>query len=394
MKTEFSLANPKDYEISGVEAIRTPRPVFFYEKLLANRKRVLEETGGADGLRLMAKTVKAPALLRMYVEKGVQRFKASSVNEARDALIPAGASDILISYPLLGPHIDDYLDLAGQYPEVRVSTLVTNRTVALALSEAAEARNQSIHVFLDINPHMHRTGVLFGTPLLEFVETLRDCRFLRLVGLHAYDGHIRHENPRVLDRYTVDLLRLLDETVQTLSELDVAIEEVVTSSSLTFAATAAAYRSHQGEFEWRHTVSPGTCVLWDTNYNGIQPGHFAYAAAVATRVIDVINREGPDIVTTDAGVKMGVSPDAGPVHVTSIDGYAPFGGSERHGTLVEHQFDRATWLPLPPVARIQVGDVVLLFPPHICTTLNQYNYGYMVRDGRVAEKVEIAARDG
>jgi len=394
MNREFMPVCQGDYLVENAEILPTPRPLFFFDKLEANRNKLLRETGGPDGLRLMAKTVKSPDLLRMYVDAGVTRFKASSVGEAEKALIPAGAKDILVSYPLLGPHVSDYLELCERFPDVRVSALLPNRECAEALSREAQERARSVDIFLDIDPYMHRTGVGFGDPLYRLAETVQALPGLRVTGLHAYDGHIHHDNPHALDIYAENLLRQLDETVRDLEKRDIAIEEVVTSSSITFAAASAAYRSQIPAYRWMHTVSPGTCVLWDSNYNDLQAGHFEYAMAVAARVVDVIDRDRAQIVTTDAGVKMGLSPDVGPVHVTAFGGYAAFGGSERHGTFVWLGHDRSTWTPLDSSSRKSVGDVVLLFPRHVCTTLNQYNYGYIVRNGRIAERICIAGRDG
>ena len=75
-------------------------------------------------------------------------------------------------------------------------------------------------------------------------------------------------------------------------------------------------------------------------------------------------------------------------------GYRPFGGSERFGMLRWLGFDRETGEPMAEEARRQVGSVVLVFPRHVCPTVNQYSFGLLVRGGRIAEKVPIDARDG
>lgn len=394
MNREFFVPHPEEYAVAGLESIRTPRPVFYYDKIIANREKLLSETGGPDGLRLMTKTVKSPEILVLYVQTGVHRFKASSIREAERAVIPAGGRDVLISYPLLGPYVTEFFELCDRFPDVRLSALVTNRTTAVALSQEAQRRGRQVDVYLDINPHMHRTGVSFGRPLKDFAAEVRSLPNLQIAGLHAYDGHIHHDNIWSLRFYARELIRLLGDTVDQIRQDGIGIREVVTSSSLTFAPTAAACRDAGEKCAWLHTVSPGTCVLWDSNYNDVQPGHFEYAMAIAARVIDAVERDGAPVLTTDAGVKMGLSPDAGPVHVTTLDGYAPFGGSERHGTFVWLGRDRATWTAVDSSLRKTVGDVVLLFPRHVCTALNQYDYGHMVRDGRIAEKIHITGRDG
>ena len=119
MNREFAVSRPEEYAVTGLGSVRTPRPLFFFDKLLANREKVLAETDGPGHVRLMAKTVKSPEILRLYTEAGVRRFKASCAREAERAVIPAGAQDILISYPLLGPYVQEFFDLSERVPDVR-----------------------------------------------------------------------------------------------------------------------------------------------------------------------------------------------------------------------------------------------------------------------------------
>ena len=394
MNREFSVQNSHHYAVEDLESLYTPRPLLFYDQIIANRQTLIAEAGGPESLRLMAKTVKSPDILKLYTDVGVSRFKASSLREAELSVIPAGAKDILISYPLLGPYVEDYFKLAAKFPDVRLSALISNKECATALSNGAKKQKRETTVYLDVNPHMHRTGVSVGGPLEDLAQFTQSLPGIRIAGLHAYDGHTHHDNPYVLRLYAEKFIALLDRCVTRLRAQGIEIDEVVTSSTLTFASAAEAYRNANPKPNWSHNVSPGTCVLWDTKYNDIQPGHFSYAMAVATRIIDIVDRDGAPLLTTDAGVKMGISPDSGATHVTTLNGYAPFGGSERHGTFVWLGRNRATWSPLDDSIQRKVGDIALLFPPHVCTTLNQYDYGHMIRNGRIAERIEIVGRDG
>ena len=142
------------------------------------------------------------------------------------------------------------------------------------------------------------------------------------------------------------------------------------------------------------TVSPGTAVLWDSYYNDMLPGAFQYAGAVATRILDIRGHRGGHLLTTDCGTKLGVGSELGPAHVLGFGGYKSFAKSERFGMLEWLGFDRAARVPLTHSLEAMLGRVVLVFPKHICTTVNQYAFGFLVRDGRIADTVLVDGRDG
>ena len=110
--------------------------------------------------------------------------------------------------------------------------------------------------------------------------------------------------------------------------------------------------------------------------------------------MDVREHRGTHVLTTDCGHKMGASTDQGPVHVFGIRGYQAFGTSELFGRLVWLGFDRETGEPLEGDPQALLGRVVLVFPRHVCPTVNQYSFALRVRDGALAEQVLIDARDG
>ncbi len=176
-------------------------------------------------------------------------------------------------------------------------------------------------------------------------------------------------NARALGRHSECLMAAIDATVRAIGG-GRGVREVVTSSSLTALANLAAHRT--AGYPWRHTVSPGTAALWDSGYDDAMPGAFECAAAVATRVVDVRRHRDTFVLTTDCGHKMGTSTDQGPAHVFGMRGYRPFGPSELFGRLVWLGFDRRTREPLEGDPQALLGHVVLVFPRHVCPTVNQY----------------------
>lgn len=391
MNREFCVADPGRYDVAGLDDIETPRLVFYDWALRANRERLASVCDGLANVRLMFKTVKATTVLGDYRAAGMDTVKASCVDEARRIAEGTGLRDILVAFPCMGPAADAFLALRRDFPDRRFSVTVPNRRCAEDLSARSDGE---VDVYLDIDPGMRRMGRPFGRPALALAEAMAALPGLRLCGLHVYDGHVHDPNPHAVRGHSERLMAEIDATICALGD-GAEIEEVVTSSSLTFRANAEAHRA--AGYAWRHRVSPGTTVLWDSNYNDIMPGAFDYAAAVATRVVDVHAHRDGFIITTDCGAKMGASTDAGLPHVTSLPGYLNFVAYERFGMMQWLGFDRITRKPLAADAASPeaiLGRVVLVFPRHVCPTVNQYTFAVLIRDGRPAGEVAIDARDG
>jgi len=388
MNREFSVDRPERYAVRDLDGLRTPRILFYAWALAENRDRIGRLCGGLANARPMVKTFKSSAILQAYCDDGLTKVKASCVEEARVIAERSAVEDILVAFPCMGPAAGDFLALRREFPRKHLSVVVPNVACARALAQQADA---DVPVYLDIDPGMKRTGVAFGRPVADLADAVSGLPHLRVTGLHVYDGNIHHPNACAVRDYSTRLMDQIDATLRLLGGR-CAIEEVVTSSSLTMEWHMATHR-RQGR-PWYQTASPGTAVLWDSNYNDVLPGAFEYAAAVATRVVDVHAHRDGHTLTTDCGIKLGCSVDSGPPHVLGFSGYRPYGASERFGCFTWLGCDRATGRPLREDADHLLGRAVLVFPRHVCTTVNQYAFGYMVREGALAEEVAVDARDG
>ncbi len=388
MNREFSVSQIERYGVRDLDGVETPRLLFYQWALDANREKLKAICGGFENLRLMFKTFKATLLLAPYCHAGLKAVKTSCLGEARAVAARSNLSDILIAFPCFGSAVDGFLALRREFPHKRFSLVVPNLACARGLSAKADA---DIPIYLDLDPGMKRTGVAFGQAAAELADAIASLDHLSLHGLHVYDGNVQHHNPHAIRDYSNRLMMKIDETVRALHGKH-TIHEVVTSSSITMQSNLEAHRA--GAYSWRLTVSPGTAVLWDSNYNDILPKQFSYAAAVATRILDARRHRDGHFLTTDCGVKFGAGADAGPMHVLGFRGYRPFGKSEYFGMLAWLGFDRATGEPLADDPDEMIGRVVLVFPRHVCTTVSQYAHALLIRDGQVSETIPIDARDG
>jgi D-serine deaminase-like pyridoxal phosphate-dependent protein len=91
-------------------------------------------------------------MMRRLVECGIANFKCSTSLELL-TVCEAGASDVLVAYPMVGANAVRVQEVAQKFANIDVSALVESR-------EHIEAwRGSRVGLFIDVNPGMNRTGI-------------------------------------------------------------------------------------------------------------------------------------------------------------------------------------------------------------------------------------------
>jgi D-serine deaminase-like pyridoxal phosphate-dependent protein len=310
----------------------------------------------------------------MLVERRIRNFKCATTLELRVACC-SGVADVLLAYPVVGANARRVLEIANQFPQVRISVLVEND------EQVRQWRGSSVDVFVDINPGMNRTGVEQGEAdkVVRLVRAVEQAE-LQFRGLHYYDG--QHGGLDEPERTTAAhagydcLLKL----VRAIEDGGMSVPEVITAGTPTFPC-ALAYQGFHGA-GFIHRVSPGTIVYCDATSLAQLPAAYGYAPAalVLTRVV---SRPHDGIITCDAGHKA-VSADAG-VPTCVVAGHpelAPLAPSEEHLPMA---WNRKTAGP-------QVGEALYLLPRHVCPTVNNFDSALLARDGQIASVEKVTAR--
>jgi D-serine deaminase-like pyridoxal phosphate-dependent protein len=361
------------YRVTGIEDVLTPALVVYPEIIGANIARTLDLVGAADCWRVHVKTAKLGYAMRTLVERGVRNFKCATTLELLVAC-RSGASDVLVAYPVMGANARRVREIAGQFPDVRISVLAENE------KQAEQWRASQIGVFLDINPGMNRTGIEQGhrDQVIRLVRAIEDTA-LDFRGLHYYDGQYGgfEERERMAAAHA-GYDRLL-ELVRDIERSGVHVPEVVTAGTPTFPCSVAYQGFHGGGFI--HRVSPGTIVYNDASSLRQLPAEYGYAPAVLV-LTRVVSRPHPGVITCDAGHKA-VSADAG-VPTCVVVGHRellPRSPSEEHLPMA-----------LDGDTGIEVGEALYLLPRHICPTVNNFDCALLVREGQIESVEKVSAR--
>lgn len=363
------MSNKAWFVIDNIDRVDSPALVVYPERIRENIRTACRILPDPARMRPHIKTSKSKEVALMLQDAGISRFKCATIAEA-EMLAAAGAQDVLLAYQPVGPKTDRFVRLISTFPGTTFSCLVDNVKHAKNLSYGGTASNTRIRAFIDLNVGMNRTGI---APEQAVTLATRCHSFpgLQIVGLHAYDGHIRDVD------FAVRKQRC-DEVFSQIENIRGPIEDLYGPMTIVAGGTPT-FPIHAKRKDVQ--CSPGTFVYWDWGYSDIlQEQPYAYAAVLITRVIS-----GPDehTICTDLGHKgiASENPLDKRVRFLNAPGYTPTGHSEEH--LVLHSDS--------PVSH-QPGDVLYGVPYHICPTCALYDTVYVVEDHLVTGTWQIDAR--
>ena len=360
-------------EGADLESVPSPSLLVWPGRVQANIDRMIELCGGPDRLRPHVKTHKMDAVVRLQLEAGIDKFKASTIAEV-EMCLAAGVEDVLLAYPVVGPNQDRLLQLALAHSHARLAFLVDSVDVLRGMNAHCLAAGAELGAFVDFDCGMARTGTCSVDDAVVLVEAISAANGIRFDGVHAYDGHVRE--PEVAARRGTwgGAMESVQALLDALAAAGHSVPAVVGGGSPTFGF-------HAGERGWQ--CSPGTVLFWDHGYGAAYPDlPFENAAAVLTRIV---SKPGTNRLCLDLGHKSIAS--EGPlekrVYLQGLEAGRVVGHSEEHLVVEVEEPERH-----------EVGDVLLGIPYHICPTVALYHEARLVRDGVVMEESwEVTARN-
>ena len=358
------------YAIQNADEVPSPAILVYPDRVEENIRRMIALAGGVDRLRPHMKTSKIPEVVRMHLDQGITRYKVATIAEAEMAAA-AGAPDVLLAYQPVGPNIARFIQLITMFSGTAFSTLVDDEMNARLLSQAAVDADVVVHLFLDLDIGMHRSGTDAGPAAGALYRLLTELPGIHAAGLHAYDGHIHDTDRGVRKRRCEEGFALVRRLREHLMAQGITVPTVVAGGTPTFPFHAARLDVE---------CSPGTTVFWDLNYSTNLPDlDFLPAVMLLTRVI---SKPGPNRICVDLGHKAVASESPHPraLFMDAPDAEA-IGHSEEHLPLETEQ-----------AGRLFVGSTLYAMPWHVCPTVALHNEVVVVRDGRATERWKVVAR--
>lgn len=358
------------YVVDDVGAIASPSLLVYPDRVRENIRRMIAVAGGTSRLRPHVKTHKLPQVVRMQLDAGITKFKAATIAEA-EMTAAAGAPDVLLAYPPVGPNVARMMGLVHRFPGTTFSAIADDAAAVRALSAAAVSAGTTLGLLLDVDAGMHRSGIEPGAAALDVYRLIATLPGLRAAGLHVYDGHLHQADLAVRTAACDAAFAPVQEFRQQLVTAGLPVPSVVAGGTPTFPIHAR-----------RPDVdcSPGTSLFWDWGYTQKLPDmDFLAAALLLTRVV---SKPGGNRVCLDLGHKAVASENPHPrVHLFGVDDANAIGHSEEH-LVVETSH----------AARLSVGDAIYGMPYHICPTVALHGEAVVIADGRAGERWPIVAR--
>lgn len=350
--------------------VDTPVLVVDRDIVAANIEAAILYAGGARFFRPHVKTHKTLEVAQMQCQAGISKFKCATIPEA-EMLGMAAAEDVLIAYQPQGPKVNRVIQLVKKFEDTKFSVLVDNKISAGEINKRLQSENIILDVFIDVNNGNHRTGVSLDG-VQELAKLIHGYSHLSLKGLHCYDGHIRMSD--IDDRksaITEASLGVFELRATISKELDISLSLVMGGSP-----SFSIHKDHPDV-----EASPGTWIFWDARYADDYPEQpFAKAAVLGTRVISQIDSY---TYCLDLGHKSVASEMSFP-RVVFVDQpeTKQIGHSEEHMVVKVEKEDA-----------LEVGQLLLAYPIHICPTVALYDHYQVVVDNQIVDEWKVIARD-
>lgn len=362
------------YQVADTSEIITPALLIFREQLDANLQQMLQIAGGPDRLRPHCKTHKMREVTALELQQGIKKHKCATLAEA-EMLAECGVGDIFLAYNIVGPNIRRVISFCRRFPDTRLSVTADHAAPLAALGQAATDAGITLDVLLDVDTGQHRTGLPVGPAARELYAQIARTPGIRAGGFHVYDGH-QHQKSREDRRAAV-----LAEFSKVTRFRDELVAEGLSVHKMVCGGTAS-FPIYAELTDPTIELSPGTCLFNDTGYSEAFPDlEFRPAALLLTRVI---SRPTADRVTFDLGYKAVASdPPAGKrLMMLGIPDAEQVLQNEEHLVI---QTSHA--------AEFQPGDEAFAVPRHICPTCALHKEAFVIINGKLAERWQVASRD-
>ena len=356
----------------------TPCLLIDVDKLDHNLKTMQESVQGAGkNTRPHAKTHKCSEIAKRQLEAGAVGICTAKLAEA-EVLAEKGFEHILITGQVALPlKAERLISLIERCPTLMV--VLDDLENAKLLDSACGERGVRANVLLDIDPGLHRTGVVVKD-VVQAAHVLLELRNLDLKGVQAYAGQVQHI-PVYADRREKSLACMcaVQEAFRALKKTG------FTGTVFTGAGTGTF--DIDTEVEDLTDLQVGSYVLMDAEYGAIgsadnEKGFTRFKSAL-TMLSSVVSCNQKGMVTIDAGLKSMYRDGATPIVLYPDDrdySYDWFG--DEYGK-IGYTGGRGA---------LKTGSMFELMVSHCDPTVNQFDRFYVIEKERVVDVWPIDLR--
>ncbi|MFX1572415.1 MAG: DSD1 family PLP-dependent enzyme [Promethearchaeota archaeon] len=349
------------------DKVSTPALVVDYNLMKKNIETMAKFAKANNvNLRPHVKTHKCPKIGKMQLEAGASGICVARVGEA-EIFAEHGFDNILIANEVIDLNQIKRLVELNKNSLVRVC--VDSEKNIKDLNKIASKEGINLEVLLEVDVGLGRNGVEPGKPALYFANLIKDRKNLKLVGLQGYEGHLTAViDPELRKKKTEECMKSLVETRDYLNNNGFEITYLTASNTVTYRFSA--------KYEGITELQPGTYIFNDEHYHRVSPEYDIAVSVLST----VTNNPGRRVYTIDAGLKAATNDNGNPV-------FKKYPKSKIKVMTEEHSIIRTG-----PRDQFEIGQKIELFPSHICTTVNLYDFFTIIKDDKFIGRWDILAR--
>ncbi|KAI4949016.1 hypothetical protein J4E91_005478 [Alternaria rosae] len=357
----------------SLDSLDTPSMIVDLDLMEANLDKLMKQllpTG--VNIRPHLKTTKSAILAKKMVKAGTKGGCVAKLSEA-EVMCEKGFTDLLITCEIIGPaKVARLVELVKKYKDVRivVDSIEGAGAIEKALSESGF--EGTVMTLIDLDVGLHRTGVQPGQPASDLARFVAGSKHLKLIGVQGYEGHLQHiHGLEERKSQCLESMRILTSTADALRKEGYAIDVVTTGGT----GTAEFCVTVPGITE----VQPGSFLFMDTDYrNAVGSTNYAQSLTILSTVL---SKQGPNIITIDAGLKS-LTTDSG-LAECKTPGYTYGVLGDEHGSLAWEEGKGK---------ELKIGDRVEMVPSHIDPTVNLHDMYYAYRKGVIEEIWPVDSR--
>ncbi len=345
---------------------------------IENNLKTMQQKADTCGARLRPhiKAHKIPELAQSQIRLGAVGITASKVAEA-EIMADAGINDIFIANQIVTP--SKLKRLAALSKRVNMSVGLDSAAGAKILSDVFSAAGITIDYVIEIDSGLNRCGVSPGLAAVELFKAIKHLSGLRFKGIFTHAGQVYGQQNR---EEVVEVSRLESETMVATSNCfkDIGVQPEVVS-----VGSTPTMRVWEG-FAGINEIRPGNYIFLDAIQVAL--GVADPKTCALTVLATVTSRPARDRAVIDAGSKV-FALDKGAHGKEMLKGYGIVLNkkavldrlSEEHGVMM-----------LDSNEALEVGETIRIIPNHACTVINLSDKAYVIRRGKVAAELLIAAR--
>lgn len=352
--------------------IDTPFLAAYEDRIRFNLERLIGSVNGdTQKLRPHIKTHKIGEILELFKIYNIKKIKCATIAEAELGAIHE-IPDVLLAYQPVGIKKERWISLIQKYPDTSFSTITDNLDSAKALNEIAKKNDLKLHVYLDLNTGMNRTGFSISEDWTALVDKIIKLKNLHFEGIHIYDGHLKGSAEERTNAASSSFSEIKEKTEAIEQKLGYELK-IVAGGSNTFPFYAT-----QENVE----CSPGTFIFWDSNYQvHLSEQKFKPALVIVGTIISKPTRS---TLCIDIGYKAVASenPIDKRLVILNDENLIPTAHSEEH-LILENKGKN----------EYKIGSTIYALPYHVCPTCALYDAVQVVNKGhQIYDQWKVAAR--